>query len=131
MLNGNEICLNTPNYTISNMQDFQYWLCTSIMHCFHLLISSLNCVHMNYLYVNLCFISYWPDYFIWAVWRENRMVNRCVRKDSLSCDPSHITWDRRPRMMWLGSQREESVLMHLSTIRFSFYAIVLLIYVYK
>ncbi len=33
---------------------------------------------------------------------------------------------RENRMvMGLGSQREESVLMHLSTIRFSFYAIVL------
>ncbi len=28
--------------------------------------------------------------------RENRMADRCVRKDSSSCDPSHITQDRGP-----------------------------------
>ncbi len=50
--------------------------------------------------------------------RENRMLDRHVRKDSLSCDPSRITGDRRSRVMRLGSQREESVLMHLSTIVF-------------
>ncbi len=60
------------------------------------------------------------------VLRENHMVDRCVRKDSSSCDPSHITRDCRWRVMRLGSQREESVLMHLSTIWFSFHAMVLL-----
>ncbi len=32
------------------------------------------------------------------------MVDRCVRKDSSSCDPSHITRDGRSRVMWLGSR---------------------------
>ncbi len=54
------------------------------------------------------------------------MVERCVREDSSSCDPSRITWDRRPRVMRLVSQREESIFMHLLTIWFSFYAMVLL-----
>ncbi len=47
------------------------------------------------------------------------MVDRCVRKDSSSCDPNGITRDRRSRVIRLGSQREESFLTHLSTIRFS------------
>ncbi len=34
--------------------------------------------------------------------RENRMVDRCVRKDSSSCDPSRITQDRRSSVMRLG-----------------------------
>ncbi len=54
------------------------------------------------------------------------MVDRCVMKDSSSCDPSRITQVGRSKVMRLASQREESVLMHLSTIRFSFYAMVLL-----
>ncbi len=29
------------------------------------------------------------------VLRENRMIDRCVRKDATNCDPSHITRDRR------------------------------------
>ncbi len=58
--------------------------------------------------------------------RENCMVDRCVRKDSSSCDPSRMNRDHRSRVMRLGSQREESLLMHLSTIRFSFYVMVLL-----
>ncbi len=60
------------------------------------------------------------------VLRENHMVDRCVRKDSSSCDPSRITRDHRWRVMRLGSQIKESVLMHLSIVRFSFYAMVLL-----
>ncbi len=48
------------------------------------------------------------------------MVDRCVSKDSSSCDPSRMTQDRRSREMQLGSQREESVLMHLSTTWFFF-----------
>ncbi len=61
-----------------------------------------------------------------SILRENRMVDRCVRKASLNCDPSHITLDLQPRVIQLGSQWEESTLMHLATIQFSFYAMVLL-----
>ncbi len=85
------------------------------------------------LYIGVNFILHWA----WVSWsllllvsdwilRENRMVERCVREDSSSCDPNRIIWDRRSRVMRLGSQREESALMHLSTIWFSFYAMVLL-----
>ncbi len=42
------------------------------------------------------------------------MVDRCMRTDSSNCDPS-----RRSRVMRLGSQLEESFLIHLSTIGFS------------
>ncbi len=31
MLNGYDMCLNTTNYLIFNMQDFRYWLCPSIL----------------------------------------------------------------------------------------------------
>ncbi len=34
MLNMYEICLNTTNYLIFNMQDFRYWLCTFMLDCF-------------------------------------------------------------------------------------------------
>ncbi len=27
--------------------------------------------------------------------RENHMIDRCVKNDSMSCDPSHITWNSR------------------------------------
>ncbi len=54
------------------------------------------------------------------------MVDRCVGKDSSHCDPSRITKDCRSRVMRLGTQWEESILMQLSTILFSFYAMVLL-----
>ncbi len=48
------------------------------------------------------------------------MLDRCMRKDSLSCDPSHITLGLQSRVIWLGWQLEESFLTHWSTIRFSF-----------
>ncbi len=41
MLNMYEIYLNATNYPIFNMQDFQYWLCASIMDCFGQLVSPL------------------------------------------------------------------------------------------
>ncbi len=47
------------------------------------------------------------------------MVDRCMRTDSLSCDPSRITLDLQSLVIWLGSQLEESFFTHLSTIRFS------------
>ncbi len=47
------------------------------------------------------------------------MVDRCMRTDSSRCDPSRITLDLRARVIWLGSQLDESLLMHLSTIPFS------------
>ncbi len=59
-----------------------------------------------------------------SVLRESHIVDRCVRKDSSSCDPSRITQDHRFLVMQLGSQLEESILMYLSTIFFfiaSFY----------
>ncbi len=40
-----------------------------------------------------------------GVLRENSMLNRCVRKDSSSCDPSYITRDRSSRVIQLGSGR--------------------------
>ncbi len=46
--------------------------------------------------------------------RENHMLDRCMRKDSSSCDPSRITRDRR--VIRLGAQLEESFLIHLSSI---------------
>ncbi len=42
-----------------------------------------------------------------------------------------LTPNRRARVMRLGSQREEPVLMHLSSMRLSIYAMVLLNFVYK
>ncbi len=30
---------------------------------------------------------------VYGILKENRMIDRCVRKDSLSCAPSHITRD--------------------------------------
>ncbi len=36
-----EIWLNTTNYPIFNMQDFRYWLCTSILDCFGQVVSPL------------------------------------------------------------------------------------------
>ncbi len=41
MLYGYEICLNTTNYLIFNMQDFIYWLCTSILNCFSQIVTPL------------------------------------------------------------------------------------------
>ncbi len=35
--------------------------------------------------------------------RENHIIDRCVRKDSMSCDPSHIIRESRSRVMRLGS----------------------------
>ncbi len=54
------------------------------------------------------------------------MVYMCVRKDSSHCYHSHITLNLQILVMWLGSQWEESILMHLLTIWFSFYTMVLL-----
>ncbi len=51
---------------------------------------------------------------------ENHMIDRCVRNISTSCDPSHITWDHRSRVMQLGSQQVESILTHLSITWLSF-----------
>ncbi len=42
------------------------------------------------------------------VLRENRMVDRCVRKNSLICDLSHITQDLRSTMMRLGHNERNS-----------------------
>ncbi len=39
MINVYEICLNTTNYPIFNMQDFRYCLWTSILDCFGQLVS--------------------------------------------------------------------------------------------
>ncbi len=39
MLNGYEIYVNTTNCRIFNMQYSRYWLCTSFMDCFSLLLS--------------------------------------------------------------------------------------------
>ncbi len=36
----------------------------------------------------------------WYVIGENRMIDRCVRKDSSRCDPSRITRDRRLLSLW-------------------------------
>ncbi len=47
------------------------------------------------------------------------MVDRCMRMDSSRCDSSRITLDLLSQVIRLGSQLEESVLMYLSTIRFS------------
>ncbi len=47
------------------------------------------------------------------------MVDRCMRTDSSHCDPSCITLDLLSWLIRLGSQLEESVLTHLSTIPFS------------
>ncbi len=47
------------------------------------------------------------------------MVDRCMRKDSSCCDPSRITINLQSLVIRLGSQLEESFLMHLSTIWFS------------
>ncbi len=58
------------------------------------------------------------------------MVDMFVRKGSSSGDPSRITQDRSLRVIWLGSQWEESILMHMSTIRFSFYAMVFIKFMY-
>ncbi len=38
-INVYEICLNTTNYLIFNMQDFGYYLWTSILDCFGQLVS--------------------------------------------------------------------------------------------
>ncbi len=39
MLNGYDICFKTMNYPIFNMQDFRYWLCTSVLDCFGQVVS--------------------------------------------------------------------------------------------
>ncbi len=52
-------------------------------------------------------------------YKENRMVDRCMRIDSSHCDASRITLNLQSRLILLGSQLEESFLIHLSTIRFS------------
>ncbi len=39
MINVYDICLNTTNYPIFNMQDFRYCLWTSILDCFGQLVS--------------------------------------------------------------------------------------------
>ncbi len=44
--------------------------------------------------------------------------------------PSHIALDLQSHVVWLESQRLESILMHMSIIRFSFYAMVLLYNMY-
>ncbi len=36
MLNEYDICINTTNYAIFNMQGFRYLLCTFILNCFWL-----------------------------------------------------------------------------------------------
>ncbi len=49
MLNSYKICLNTTNYLIFIMQDFIYWLWTSIVDCFGQLVSQLcTCVGVIY-----------------------------------------------------------------------------------
>ncbi len=39
MINVYEICLNTTNYPIFNMEEFRYCMWTSILDCFGLLVS--------------------------------------------------------------------------------------------
>ncbi len=56
------------------------------------------------------------------------MIDRCVRKDSTHCDPSHITQDHRNHVMQLGSQRMESNLMHLSIIVFFLCGFIIFMY---
>ncbi len=41
ILNEYEICLNATNCLIFNIQDFMYWLYTSIVDCFGHLVSPL------------------------------------------------------------------------------------------
>ncbi len=48
-------------------------------------------------------IQPWKEHILSRL-RENCMVDKCVRKDSSSCDPSRITRERRSRVMQLGSQ---------------------------
>ncbi len=47
MLNGYEVCFNTTNYLIFNMQYFRYWLSTSILYYFCQLISPQCVMHLN------------------------------------------------------------------------------------
>ncbi len=50
MINVYEICLNTTNYPIFNMQDFRYCLFTSILDCFGQLVHPpCKCV-LQYIY---------------------------------------------------------------------------------
>ncbi len=47
------------------------------------------------------------------------MADMCMWTDSSRCNPCHITLAMLSRVIWLGSQLEESFLTHLSTIWFS------------
>ncbi len=70
-----------------------------------------SCLHQYFIYIH--------KFNKTMAWKENHMVDKCMRTDSSCCDPSHITLDLRSQVIWLGSQLEESFLTHLSTIRFS------------
>ncbi len=48
MLNGYVIFLNTTNYLIFKMQDFRYWICTSILDCFGQMVTHGEHVPCNY-----------------------------------------------------------------------------------
>ncbi len=55
MINVYEICLNTTNYPIFNMQDFRYCLWTCILDCFCQLVSPP------------CFCMSFPDGHTWQL----------------------------------------------------------------
>ncbi len=71
MINVYEICLNTTNYPIFNMQDFRYCLWTSIWNCFGQLVSppcSLQTV--NAFFTILCTGVLKDDHVILLVGRQ-------------------------------------------------------------
>ncbi len=51
MLTWYEIYLNTTNYSIVNMQDLSYWLCTSILDCFGQFVIPTTIIQILFLVV--------------------------------------------------------------------------------
>ncbi len=89
-----------------------HWLGQKVAHIVTLNIQKLkSCFHQYFIYIH--------KFNKTMAYKENCMVDRCMRRDFCRCDPSRITLDLRPQVIWLGLQLKESFLTHLSTIRFS------------
>ncbi len=56
LLNGNDICLKTTKNLIFDMQEFKYWLCTSILDYFSQLVSPTVSVAKRVTLQRLCVI---------------------------------------------------------------------------